>query len=410
MGKTEQKKRFKYEVADILEEYLDDYRKEYRLSYEQIQAVTAIMRCRTPALGGYLKVCEKCGKWEFGFRACKNRHCPKCGNFEKAQWIEKQKVWLLPIPYFHLVFTIDHIFNPLVRRNRKKLYEALIEAAAETLKRFGQEWLGGEIGFTLVMHTWGQQLQQHLHGHFIVTGGALISTGEGYRWQEAQHGFLFPAKLFSKAYKQAFIEKVRRLWQAGELDTGKDNDLDVSMMIEEASDKKWSVYIQPPVSGTQKLLDYLGRYVYRIAISNHRITKVKKGQVTFEYYDNRDEGQLKTKTVSAVEFIRLFLMHVLPRRFVRIRHFGLHHSSCREKLKEARKLLGLPIELPVILKLKLVDWLMIILETDQDPRLCPHCGEGLMIQLREFGPIPAWKTKLLSFLGLFTRWKTILAV
>jgi hypothetical protein len=387
-----------------MREYLGDYRQKYHMSPEQTRAANAIMKCRTPALGGYLKVCEKCGKWEFGFRACKNRHCPKCGNFEKAQWIEKQKIWLLPIPYFHVVFTIDHVFNPLVWRNQAQIYTALIQVAAQLLKAYGQKYLGGEMGFTVVLHTWGQKMQAHLHVHFIVTGGALVSTAEGYRWQAAKHNFLFDATQFSKDFRGAFCERVRQLWQAGKLDTG-EASLDVESMLQKATNQNWNVFFQPPVSGTQNLLDYLGRYVYRIAVSNHRIVNVQAGKVTFEYYDNQEGGKLKRLTVSAVDFIGLFLMHVLPRRFVRIRHFGLHHPSCRGKLQQARKLLGLPFELPVMLKLKLLDWLMLILDTDQDPRLCPYCGEGLMLVIHEFGPIPAWRVKLLALIAVISRWK-----
>ena len=401
MGKG---KRFKYEVADILRMYLGDYREKHKLSPEQVRAVKAIMKCRTPALGGYLKVCDKCGKWEFGFRACKNRHCPKCGNFEKAQWIEKQKVWLLPIPYFHVVFTIDHVFNPLVWRNQKQMYEALIQVAVKLLKKYGREQLGGEIGLTMVLHTWGQKMQQHLHGHFIVTGGALVETKDGYCWRAAKDNFLFDAQEFSRDYRAAFCGKVRKLWQSGKLDTDQ-GKMDVETMLEKALSQRWNVYFQPPVSGQEKLLDYLGRYVYRIAISNHRIVNVADGKVSFEYYDNQDEGKLKTLTLSADDFIGMFLMHVLPRRFVRIRHFGLHHASCREKLQQVRQLLGLPRALPVILKLKLLDWLMTILDTDQDPRQCPYCGEGLMLPIHEFGPIPAWRTKLLAIIAIFARWK-----
>jgi uncharacterized OB-fold protein len=398
----ERGKRFKYEVADIIREYLDEYRQKYKLSPEQVRAVTAILKCRTPALGGYLKACNKCGKWEFGFRACKNRHCPKCGNFEKAQWIEKQKVWLLPIPYFHVVFTIDHVFNPLVWRNQEQMYAALIEVAAKLLKAYGQAELGGELGFTLVLHTWGQKMQRHLHAHFIVTGGALVCEQEGYRWQAAKENFLFDAQAFSQDYRAAFCRQVRSMWHRGVLET---DDLDVEAMLAKAQSQRWNVYFQPPVSGQEKLLDYLGRYVYRIAMSNHRIVNVADGQVTCEYYDNQDEGKLKTMTVSAVDFIGMFLQHVLPRRFVRIRHFGLHHASCREKLQEARQLLGLPRALPIILKLKLLDWLMLILESEQDPRLCPYCGEGLMLPIHEFGPIPAWRVKLLVIMAMITKWK-----
>lgn len=403
----EQGPRFKYEIADILREYLDDYRAKYKLSPEQTRAVCAILKCRTPALGGYLKVCNQCGKWEFGFRACKNRHCPKCGNFEKAQWLEKQKVWLLPIPYFHVVFTIDHVFNPLVWRNQKRMYEALIAVAAQLLKQYGQDKLGGELGMTMVLHTWGQQMQRHLHVHFIVTGGALVTTETGYRWQAAKANFLFDAVEFSQAYRGAFCRQVLKLWQTGQLDDG-GGQLAVGEMVAHALGQRWQVYFQPPVSSQEKLLDYLGRYVYRIAMSNHRIVQVADGQVSFEYYDNRVGGQLKTRTVSAVDFIGLFLQHVLPRRFVRIRHFGLHQASCREKLQAARQLLGLPRELPIMLKLKLLDWLMLILKTDQDPRLCPYCGAGLMLVIHEFEPLPAWRVKLLSILEVFTRWKPAL--
>jgi len=319
------------------------------------------------------------------------------------EWLEKQKVWFLPIPYFHVVFTIDHVFNALVWRNQEEMYNLLIRTAAETLKQYGQRYLGGELGFTMVLHTWGQKLQRHLHGHCIVTGGALVSTKDGYRWQAAKHKFLFPAELFSKDFRQAFCRGVRRLWQQGKLDTA-DESLDVAAMLTEAQGKKWDLYIQPPPCGTENLKEYLGRYVYGIAISNHRILEFQDGQVTFEYYDNLDQGKLKTMTVSAVEFIGLFLMHVLPSNFTRIRHFGLHHGSCRAKLQQARKLLGLPIELPVILKLKLIDWLMMILKTEEDPRLCPDCHQGLMLSVREFGPISKWRLQMLTFLGLFSRW------
>ena len=405
MGK---RKESEYEVAGILREYLSDYRKLYKMSYEQTRAVTAIVKCRTERLGGILKECDQCGEWSFNFKSCKNRHCPKCGNFEKAQWIEKQKVWLLPIPYFHVVFTIDHIFNPLVWRNQKKMYNLLIEKAVEKLKEYGKIYLGGELGITMVLHTWGQKMQPHVHGHFIVTGGALVCEGEEYRWAAAKRKFLFPVTRLSKDFRVAFCEGVRKLWTAGKLETGKE-DLKVAERLEEASQKDWQVYIQPPIKGSDQLLDYLGRYVNRIAISNHRIVKVAKGKVTFEYYDNRDSGKLKTMTLTAIDFIGNFLMHVLPRRFVRIRHFGLHHSSCRKKLKQARKLLGLPRELPVMLKLTLIDWLMTILEPEEDLDRCPRCGEGRLVVIREFGPVPAWRVKLMRILGQFMRWKGVFA-
>ena len=399
----------RYEVADIFRKHLKDYKQGHKLSYEQTRAANAIMRCRTPAMGGVLKICSSgCGHWEFSYRSCKNRHCPKCGSFEKAQWLEAQKIWLLPIPYFHVVFTIDHVFNPLVWWNQEVMYAHLIETAARVLKAYGQKYLGGEIGFSLVLHTWGQSIQRHPHLHFIVTGGALVSTADGYRWQAAKNNYLFPAEKFSQDFRRAFCVGVQKLWQDGGLNT-QDGKLDVAGMLVKAQAKNWEVFIQPPLYGPEKLIDYLGRYVFRIAISNHRILEVKNGRVTFQYYDNRDKnkskGKLKQLTLPALEFIGRFLAHVLPSRFVRIRHFGLHHGSCRRKLQQARRLLGLPMQLPLILKLKLLEWLKQVLKVDTDPRLCPNCRNGILIPGREFGPVRGWRVHLLPILGAFEKWK-----
>jgi hypothetical protein len=196
--------RARFELADIFRQHIGEYKKSHRLSYEQSKAVSAILDCRTPAMGGVLKACAECKRWEFCYKPCKNRHCPKCGAFEKAQWLEAQKVWLLPIPYYHVVFTIDHVFNPLVAFNQKLLFNLFIDTAAQLLKEFGQKYLGGEIGFSMVLHTWGQTMQEHLHIHFIVTGGALVSSPTGHTWNPADHQFLFPVKLLSKCFATAF--------------------------------------------------------------------------------------------------------------------------------------------------------------------------------------------------------------
>jgi hypothetical protein len=180
-------------------------------------------------------------------------------------------------------------------------------------------------------------------------------------------------------------------------------------MLTEALSKDWEVYIQAPLYGAEKLMEYLGRYIFRIAISNHRIVSVSGNSVTFKYFDNRDDGKEKLMTIPATEFIRRFLSHVLPDGFVRVRHFGLHHSSCRSKLQHARRILGLPFELPVIFKLKFLDWFKKITQTEQDPRLCKFCGVGLMLPVREFGPVFGWRLKVHAFLGLLTSWKNAFA-
>lgn len=398
----------KNEVADIFRKHIGEYKRNHRLSYEQAKAVSAILDCRTPALGGVWKACEQCKRWDFCYKPCKNRHCPKCGAFEKAQWLEAQKKWLLPIHYYHVVFTIDHVFNRLVAFNQKKLFNLFIEVAAELLKEFGHKYLGGELGFSMVLHTWGQTMQEHLHLHFIVTGGALVQSRTGFRWQASSRKFLFPAKLLSKHFRNRFCFALSQLWADGQLNTNA-GGLDVQSMLAEGLSKDWEVYIQAPLYGPEKLIEYLGRYVFRIAISNHRIVAVGKETVTFKYFDNRDEGKEKLMTLSALEFIRRFLTHVLPDGFVRVRHFGLHHASCRPRLQQARRLLGLPFQLPAIQKLKFLDWFKQITQSEVDPRLCKFCGKGLMLPVHEFGPVFGWRLKLHSFLGFLTSWKNAFA-
>lgn len=396
-------------MADIFRKHIGEYKRTHRLSYEQSKAVSAIMDCRTPALGGVVKVCPHCKKFEFHYKACKNRHCPKCGAFEKAQWLEAQKQWLLPIHYYHVVFTIDHLFNPLVWYNQKLMYNLLISIAAQLLKEFGEKYLGGEIGCTMVLHTWGQVMQQHPHLHFIVTGGALVTDPDGsYRWQAATRNFLFPVKLLSKTFRDRFCAAVEQLGLDGKLETGNDT-VNFAEIVTQALAKDWEVYIQSPLYEPEKLIEYLGRYIFRIAISNHRIVSVTDKIVTFKYFDNRDNGEPKLMRLPVIEFMRRFLLHVLPDGFVRIRHFGLHHSTCRAKLQHARRLLGLPFQLPIILKLKFLDWFKKIMQSDQDPRLCKSCGLGLMVTVREFGPVFGWRLHLHALLGLLTQWKTAFA-
>ena len=395
-------------MADIFRKHIGEYKKTHRLSYEQHKAIRAIINCRTPAMGGVLKVCSKCKNWEFHFKACKNRHCPLCGAFEKAQWLEAQKKWILPIHYYHVVFTIDHIFNPLVAFNQKLLFNLFIDIAAQLLKEFGQKYLGGQIGFSMVLHTWGQTMQEHLHIHFIVTGGALVSSPTGYRWQAASHKFLFPVKLLSNQFRNRLCFELSKLWADGKLNTH-DGALEVQARLQQALSKDWEVYIQAPLYGVEKLIEYLGRYIFRIAISNHRIVALGKDTVTFKYFDNRDDGKEKLMTLSAMEFIRRFLSHVLPDGFVRVRHFGLHHASCRTKLQRARRLLGLPFQLPILLKLKFLDWFKQITQSNDDPRLCKFCGVGLMLPIREFAPLRGWRLKLASWLEVFSSWKLAFA-
>lgn len=288
--------------------------------------------------------------------------------------------------------------------NQKLLFDLFIKVAAQLLKEFGQKYLGGEIGFSMVMHTWGQTMQEHLHLHFIVTGGALVSSPTGYSWNPATHKFLFPALLLSNMFRNRFCFELSKLWAAGKLNTN-DGALDVPSMLQQALSKDWEVYIQKPLYDKEKLIEYLGRYIFRIAISNHRIIAVGKDTVTFKYFDNRDDGKEKTMTLHVFEFIRRFLSHVLPDGFVRVRHFGLHNPGCRLKLQHARRVLGLPFDLPAILKLKFLDWFKKITGSDDDPRICKFCGKGLMLPIRELEPLRGWRLTLVSWLEVFRSWR-----
>ena len=282
-----------WEIADVFRAYFDDYLKEYHCTAQEFKAVNAILKCRTAAMGGYVQVCDTCGKSQIAYCSCKNRHCPKCGHFEKAQWSAKQGARLLPVRHFQVVFTVDHQINDVAHVNPKAIYNLLFRVAGKLLKQYGRRYLGGDTGATMVLHTWGQTLQHHIHLHCMVPAGALVKTIEGYEWQESGKTFLIPVVALSEEFREAFCNGLLKLYRQGELRlTGSGSELDIEDRVRKMRAKKWEVYIQKPPADTDSvnLLDYLGRYVQRTAISNQRIIEVADGQVTFEYYDNRDKG------------------------------------------------------------------------------------------------------------------------
>jgi hypothetical protein len=259
------------------------------------------------------------------------------------------------------------------------------------------------MGITLALHTWGQVMQRHAHTHAMVTGGALVEERGEYRWKTARKTWLFPAEEFSAAFRQAFCDGVRKLWQQGKLRWGRERALEVEKMLQAGGSQKWEVYIQTPRGQPEDLLEYLGRYVYRTAMSNHRILAVGAKKVRFEYYDNREKGKLKEMELDGVEFIRRYLDHVLPKGFQRVRHYGLHHSSRRKQIELARRLLGDTTGKPEIRKLKLKEWLGEVLG-EEDPFRCPSCGKGRMEKVREFGPIEPWRLKFAPLVGKLYQW------
>lgn len=388
----------RYEVADVIREFEDEYREKYPVSPEQARVMAALSRCRTAALGATIYQCNECGALEVVYRSCRDRHCPKCCKFRKAQWIEGQKVVLLPIPYFHITFTTDHAINKLVVANRKAMYEALFWAVGETLKRFGKKYLGGTVGVTMVLHTWGQKLDPHVHIHCIVTGGAM---GDDGRWQGSGKRYLFDVKELSAKYRDRFCRKIKRMHKRGELKlVGQCEGLDVAGMVEEMQAKKWEVYSKP-FENPEAIYKYLSKYVHQVAISNYRIVKIGKGKVHFEYYDNKDGGKQKKLKLEGVEFLRRFLWHVLPGSFVRIRHLGLHNSYHRSrKLAQARQELGLKPQVPEAKKLELKEWLKEILG-DEAVERCLNCGaENSMAKRSELEQLSWLHLLLFILLGL----------
>ncbi|MCX7681671.1 MAG: transposase [Anaerolineae bacterium] len=302
------------------------------------------------------------------------------------------------------MFTCDHALNLLVRANRRVVYDLLFEAAAGLLKEYGRKYLGGEIGATGVLHTWGETLELHPHLHFVVTGGACFLGEDGQLgWKHAPANFLFPVLALSRDFRDRVCDGLLKLWREGKLHlTGECANLDVEALVVGMRGKKWEVFIKPAHGQGVTIFEYLGRYINRIAFSNYRLLSIEGGQVRFKYHDNRDGGKEKVMTLEALEFMRRFLLHVLPNRYVRVRHYGLHHSSKRKLLQQCRTLLGLPYALPVVKPLPVVEWLMEIL--GHHPNQCPRCG-AVMMRRGEFGPLgPVW-IWLLTLLGLMVRRK-----
>lgn len=349
----------------------------------------AIASCRTESMGGHVSACNACGAQHYCYHSCRNRHCPKCQTRAKEGWLERQRLQLLPVPYFHVVFTVPHELNALIRFNARTLYRILFAAAAATLRDFANNprWLGGELGLTLVLHTWSQTLTQHPHVHGLVTGGALSAAGE---WKPAKPGFLFPVQALSRVFKVKYLDALDTLRARQQLKLT--NELQTEVQWEAALDtlrkKAWVVYLKPPLNGPEQVLEYLARYTHRIAISNERFVRVDDTDVVFRY--RPPHGSIahtkKTMRLPHEEFLRRFLLHVLPERFKRIRHYGLTANRNKAKnLAAARAVLNAPTPIPNPAEsaeafLKRV--------SGHDPARCRHCQLGLLIVIRHF-PRPA---------------------
>jgi hypothetical protein len=366
------------ELANIFNLYGDSYIKKHRLSKEQYKAVNAIRNCRTAALGGNVQRCSNCGVELISYNSCRNRHCPKCQALAKARWLNARQAELLPVEYFHVVFTIPHDLNGLANYNQEVIYNILFKAAWLTVKKLGYDpkRLGGLMGMLAALHTWGQNLSQHIHLHCIVPGGALAND----KWISAKPGFLFPVKVMSKIFKGVFVNLLRQAYEKNQLKLqGIVADLAhpeaFTSLLNQLMQKDWCVYSKKPFNGAKGAVDYLAKYVYKTAISNNRILSCDNNSVTFNWRDYSDHNNIKIMTLDSHEFIRRFLTHVLPNGFIRIRSFGFLASSCKvKKIKQIASLLHHTT--PILTKEKeSTDKLMFRL-TGIDINLCPKCKIG----------------------------------
>jgi Putative transposase/Transposase zinc-binding domain len=335
------------ELADIVRAHAPALVATTRLAGVQRRALRAIAHCRTAALGGEIRRCDHCGQTHYVYHSCRNRHCPKCQTLAKERWLAAHRAELLPVPYFHLVFTLPHELNALAQGNPRAIYGLLFGAASETLLAFGRNprWLGGEIAATLVLHTWGQTLAQHLHVHALVAGGALGPDGQ---WLRARRGFLFPVKALSRLFRAKFLAGLAHAFAAQRLRfAGASAPLAQPAaqprLLSDLRAKPWVVYAKHSLHGPEAVLDYLGRYVQRVALSNERLLGLEQGEVRFAWRDRAHANRRKTMRLPAREFLTRFLLHVLPRGFMRIRHYGLlANRHKRALLARARRALNLP--------------------------------------------------------------------
>ena len=344
MKKTNNKPAF--EVADIFRMYGKEYEERNPMLIEQRIVMDKTTNCRTAALGGHIYMCEDCGLKNNAYNSCGDRHCPKCQTLAKEQWLNNRKAELLPMGYFHVVFTLPHMLNPVILTNKKVTLDILFNAVHQTLAAFAADpqWrLNGELGVIAVLHTWTQVLLDHFHLHCLIPAGALSCDRKS--WTPARKKFLFRTSSLGKEFRKRYLEKLEDAYCAGELIfPGKTAELEMEELFFGLTAKTrlqdWVVYAKRPFAGPEQVLEYLGRYTHRVAISNNRIQSIDNGKIVFSYRDRQDENKKKTMPLVAHEFIRRFLLHVLPKRFTKIRYFGfLSHRNKKKNIALVRKLL-----------------------------------------------------------------------
>ena len=372
-------------IQEILEIGLEEYLKKQKIVGYKQKVIKAIKNCKSEKLGAHKYVCDECGYEEIAYNSCRNRHCPNCQTGKKLKWIEARKEEVLNIKYYHVVFTIPSEIYNIAIQNQSKIYKIMFKASADTLQELAEDekYLGGEIGFFSILHTWGQNLMYHPHIHCVVTGGGLTELG---KWVEKEEDFFIPVKVMSRKFRGKFLKYMKET----KLDFyGKNKELEnpaiYNELINQMYNKAWVVYCKEPFKNAESVIQYLGRYTHRVAISNERIVKVEDNKVTFKWRDYKDNNKMKEMTITIEEFIRRFLVHILPPRFMKIRYYGiLGNRNKKKKLLKCKILTRTKIykkkELPTLELLKKVlgkDFNKKVL--GKDFNLCPHCKKGHML-------------------------------
>ena len=372
-------------LAEVLRRHGPAYLAAHPLSVAKAKVWRAILACRTAALGGHVETCDACGKTRHVYHSCRNRHCPLCQTRAKETWLAARRREVLPVPYFHLVFTLPHDLNGLIGQCPRMLYEMLFGAVSATLTEFAANprWLGGTPAFSLVLHTWKQDLARHVHAHALMAGGALGADGQ---WVAAKLGFLFPVKALSKVFRGKFVAALKVARQDGTLNEAQFAEHLWRDLLSRLHRHDWVVYAKEPLGGPAQVLDYLGRYTHRVAISNERIVDIGADTVSVRVRDSAHGNRRRTLRLPAQTFIERFLLHVLPKGFKRIRHYGLigpAHKAAR--LAAARAALDAPAPNPIVVES--IEAFM--RRIDQHERLrCPHCGKGQFVPTAPIAPVP----------------------
>lgn len=375
------------EVADVVRIHAGDFFESRRglVASGERRVLRDIAACRTGDMGGHVEQCDRCGHEVIAYNSCRNRHCPKCQANAGAEWFDRRQVDLLPVEYFHVVFTLPQEIATIALQNKKIVYDILFRTATETLQQVAaqEKHLGAGIGILAVLHTWGQALDHHPHVHCIVPGGGIAPDQE--RWVSCRPGFFLPVRILSRLFRGKFLHHLRRAYNNQQLSFhGQIQSLDCAATFRDylapIQQKEWVVYAKPPFGGPAQVLKYLARYTHRVAIANSRLVRLNDGQVSFLWKDYQHGCKRKVMTITAVEFIRRFLLHVLPKSFVRIRYYGFLANRCRkEKVELIRRLLDDDI-VPETTKPSLIDI------SNPDQHVCPMCNRGTMIPVLNFQP------------------------